>query len=363
MRIIKDRDALISKEKIIFRVLGYTHPTNGFVCDAEYAPSSIFNSKNPKALRENFQKEKYFKFYEHEGIIFIKENFPEYQVSLPYLKNELVGLKKNQIFQVRFPDEKLKTIFYRDENDELMKAFHKVLLEILNRSKLSINDFGVFGSILHDFYHPKYSDLDFIIYGRKQLLELKKVLKEIYAEKNFMANEFEILPFKEKWKFKNLSLKEFFNHQKRKLIYGVLIDKSFSRKIKVEFEPVKSNEELSIQPCIPLKIKKLGWASVIGEIVDDSDSFFMPSIYKIEAEKIKGVKVPQVDFIVSYVEEFRMQAEKNDKIYAKGNLELVELPNGKKFYQIVLTYSGKEEYYEQTLKILNKNYLSKQNTI
>ena len=74
----------------------------------------------------------------------------------------------------------------------------------------------------------------------------------------------------------------------------------------------------------------------------------MPSIYKIETEEIKGVKVPQVDFIVSYVEEFRMQAEKNDKIYAEGHLELVELPDGKKLYQIILTYG--EKYYEQTLK-------------
>ncbi|MEM4650077.1 MAG: hypothetical protein QXP78_05375, partial [Candidatus Bathyarchaeia archaeon] len=179
--VIKDRDALISKEKIIFRVLGYTHPLNGFVCDAEYAPSNIFISKNPKALRENFQKEKYFKFYEHEGILFIKKNFPEYQVSLPYLKDKVIGLKKNQIIQVKFPEEKLKTVFYSENNDELMNALHKVLSEILDRSKLSLSDFGVFGSILHDFYHPSYSDLDFIIYGRKQLLELKEVLKEIYA--------------------------------------------------------------------------------------------------------------------------------------------------------------------------------------
>lgn len=348
--IIKDRDALISKEKIIFRVLGYLHPQNGFICDVEYAPSNIFTSKNPKALRETPQKEKYFKFYEHEGMFFIKKNFPEYQVSLPYLADKMIGLKKNQIFQIKFPEEKLKTVFYSEENDELMRALHKVLLEILDRSKLSLNDFGVFGSILHDFYHPAYSDLDFIIYGKKQLFELKEVLKELYAEKKFMANEFEILPFKDKWKFKNFSLKEFFEHQKRKLIYGVLIDKSFSRKIKVEFEPVKSDEEALNPPFISLKIKKLGWASIIGEIIDDSESFFMPSIYRIEAEEVKGVKVPQVDFIVSYVEEFRMQAEKNDKVYAEGNLELVELPNGEKLYQIVLTYG--EKYYEQTLKTL-----------
>jgi predicted nucleotidyltransferase len=351
MRSIKDRDALTSKEGIIFRVLGYTHPMDGFICDAEYAPLSIFNSKNPKAFREGFQSENYCKFYEHEGIFFIKNNFPNYQVAHPYFKAKLIGLKKDQISQVKFPEEKLKTVFYSERSDELMKALRKVISEILNRSKLSINDFGVFGSILHDFYHPNYSDLDFIIYGGRQLLELKEVLKEFYREKSFIANEFEVLPFKEKWKFKKFSLKEFFIHQKRKLIYGVLIDKNFSRRIKVEFEPVKSDEEIVNQRRFPLKVKKVGWVSVDGKVVDDSESYFMPSIYWIEAEEIKGFKVPRIDAIVSYVEEFRMQAEKGDKIYAEGSLELVELTDGEKIYQLVLTYGKK--YYEQALKVVN----------
>ncbi|MBS7655400.1 hypothetical protein KEJ50_02740 [Candidatus Bathyarchaeota archaeon] len=349
--IIKDRDALTSKEGIIFRVLGYTHPVNGFICDAEYAPLKIFNSKNSKAFREGFQGEKYYKFYEHEGILFIEKKFPQYKVKHPHLKFNLIGLKKNQISQIKFPEEKLKTVFYSEKNNELIRALFKVISEILNRSKLSINDFGVFGSILHDFYHPSYSDLDFIIYGRKQLLELKDVLKEFYNEKSFMANEFEVLPFKEKWRFKKLSLKEFFAHQKRKLVYGVLIDKSFNRKIKVEFEPVKSDKEIVNQQIYPLKIKKLGWVSVIGKVINESESIFMPSIYWIEAKEIKGFKVSRIDAIVSYIEEFRMQAKEGDKIYAEGNLELVKLSNREKLYQLVLTYG--KRYYEQTLKTIS----------
>lgn len=345
---LRDRDAVLSKEKIIFRVLGYEHPAGGVICDAEYAPSSLFVSKNPKAPRETFWGEKYYKFYEHEGIEFVKNNFPNYQIKFEPLGKELVGLRENQISQVRLPKEKLKEVFREEGGDELIEALKKVLTEIFNRSKLRMEDFGVFGSILHDFYHPKYSDLDFTVYGRRAILELRSLLKEFYKEGAFMANEFEVMPFKDKWKFKRLSLKEFFAHQKEKLIYAVLIDRSFGRRIKVEFEPVRSDDELPKGKEKLERIRRVGWASAVGEIVDDSESYFMPSIYRVEVKKaIKGARAARADKIISYVEEFRMQAEAGDKVYVEGNLEEVTF-DGEKSYQITLSYG--ERYYDQALK-------------
>lgn len=345
---LRDRDAVLSKEKIIFRVLGYEHPPGGVICDAEYAPSTLFVSKNPKAPRKTFGGEKYYKFYEHEGIEFVKNRFPNYRVKFEPLGKELVGLNKNQISQVRLPKEKLERVFYGERSDELIKALRKALVEIFNRSKLRMDDFGVFGSILHDFYHPKYSDLDFTVYGRKAVLELRGLLKEFYKEGAFIANEFEVMPFKDKWKFKRLSLKEFFAHQREKLIYAVLIDRSFGRRIKVEFEPVRGDDELPRREGKVERIRRAGWASAIGKVVDDSESYFMPSIYRVEVRKVvKGAPAARVDKIVSYVEEFRMQAEEGDKIYVEGNLEEITV-NGEKAYQITLTYG--ERYYEQALK-------------
>ncbi|MEM1550917.1 MAG: hypothetical protein QXX56_04210 [Candidatus Bathyarchaeia archaeon] len=46
---LRDRDAIITPEGLIFRVLGYSHPSNGYICDVEYAPSEIYRSSNPKA--------------------------------------------------------------------------------------------------------------------------------------------------------------------------------------------------------------------------------------------------------------------------------------------------------------------------
>ena len=44
---LRDRDAIQSAEGIIFRVFGYCHPANAYLCDAEYASSKIFQLHRP----------------------------------------------------------------------------------------------------------------------------------------------------------------------------------------------------------------------------------------------------------------------------------------------------------------------------
>ncbi|MEM2691831.1 MAG: hypothetical protein QXS01_07020, partial [Candidatus Bathyarchaeia archaeon] len=64
---------------------------------------------------------------------------------------------------------------------------------------------------------------------------------------------------------------------------------------------------------------------------------------------IEGPKVRDLKMVVSYLEEFRMQAWKGETVYAEGNLEKVELQDGGCFHQITLTYGPR--YYEQVLKV------------
>jgi predicted nucleotidyltransferase len=82
--------------------------------------------------------------------------------------------------------------------------------------------------------------------------------------------------------------------------------------------------------------------------LDDSDSFFIPSVYLIELKKtVKGPRSCSIDRIVSFVEEFRGQAEAGQEVMVEGNLEEVEDSRGK-HYQIVLTRAP--DYYQQVLK-------------
>jgi predicted nucleotidyltransferase len=126
--------------------------------------------------------------------------------------------------------------------------------------------------------------------------------------------------------------------------------------IKTEFEPVKEWDEVTNEYNTEARVEQMGWTKLVARVKDDGDSAFIPSVYRIEPLKIlKGAKeAVEVNRIVSYLEEFRMQARTDEAVCAEGNLEKVIAPRNS-FYQIVLTYCPR--YYEQVLKSSNRSRL------
>jgi len=349
---LRDRDAIISKEGLIFRVYGYSHPSNAYICDPEYSPAKLFTSANPKKAIRVKGPEIYYKFYEDEGLRFIQEKYPKYTIMYKPLRKRLVGVSRRDITKVRKTDEMFKQLMQEKPKDELLEALHKVFQIVASSSGLSQDDFGVFGSILHGFYHPKFSDLDFVVYGRQELEKLRQALRNLYDEKIFLRNEFENTKKigEKRWRFLNYSSEEFVWHQRRKTTYALFDDKKSGRVIKTEFEPVKKWEEIRNEYDSDTRIIGKGWIKAIARVTDDSEAPFMPSTYQIELIKILDeAKVEQVRRIQSYVEEFRMQAKRDEEVHVEGNLEQV-VTHKHTFNQITLTYCPR--YYEQVLKVL-----------
>ncbi|MEM2995611.1 MAG: nucleotidyltransferase domain-containing protein [Candidatus Bathyarchaeia archaeon] len=349
---LRDRDAIITREGLIFRVYGYTHPLEGYVCDLEYAPAEVFKSENPKAFRTD-GKSIFYKFYGNEGWRFIEGKFPKYMIVHEQLGKKVLGVKKPDIAEIRKPEEKLIELLGKELKDELSMALQRVIETVTACSGLSKTNFGVFGSMLHGFHHPKFSDIDLIVYGRRNTERLRTVLNDLYMDStSHLQNEFETGESisGKNWRFKNITPQEFIWHQKRKTIYGVFKDENSKRKIKVEFEPVKEWSEIRNENGEVEKVMQCGWVGAILYVKDDGDNLFMPSIYGVETlELLYGPKVEDITRVVSYLEEFRMQAWKDETVYVEGNLEKIETQNGS-FHQITLTYGPK--YYEQVLKVV-----------
>ena len=85
---LRDRDAIQSAEGIIFRVFGYTHPADAYLCDAEYASAKIFHSTDPRAPREGRNEGFFYKFYNDEGMKLVAKKYPQYLVD-----HEMLGVK------------------------------------------------------------------------------------------------------------------------------------------------------------------------------------------------------------------------------------------------------------------------------
>jgi len=351
----RDRDAPITEEGIIFRTYGYTHPSNACFCDVEYAPASIYTTEDPRAVRTG-PEGTFYKFYADGGLQFIKTKYPDYQILHKAFKKELVGVTEAQAVKVQRPDLRLREILENPPADALIQTLSEIVELIQDNSQLKPKDFGVFGSILHNFYHVDYSDVDLIVYGRHALRELRETLADFYQHKSFpLQNEFagwDYLQSTKHWYFKNYSFQEYPTYELRKLIYAVMQGKIMRRPVKVEFEPVKRWNEIHNEYPDFVRIEPEGWIKAIAEVTEDRDAFFMESLYGIEVQEIlEGPAVEDVNRILSFVEEYRGQAFINERILVEGNLERVIL-HDTEFHQITLSYGPK--YYNQTLKLYKK---------
>ena len=350
---LRDRDAILTREGLIFRVFGYSHPQNTYICDAEYASAKIFTSKDPRAPRTGGTT-LFYKFYDDEGLKLVFNQFPQYTVFHEMLGQKVVGIRQTDIAEARKPEERLQELLEKDSKDKLVDAMQRVLKIALTRSGLSAKNFGVFGSMLHGFHHPKFSDIDLVIYGKKENDMMRETLKALYADgASGFRNEFatEEAMRGKRWRFKNYGVKEFIWHQQRKQIYGLFDDAESGRLIKAEFEPVKAWSEIASEYDAKARILRKGWVKINARVVDDADAPFIPSVYAIEPlEVLSGARnALEAVRVFSYMEEFRLQAQRDEKVYVEGNLEEVVSPKGS-FHQITLTYCPR--YYEQVLKVL-----------
>jgi predicted nucleotidyltransferase len=351
---LRDRDAIETAEGLIFRVFGYSHSPGAYICDAEYASSKIFSSKDPRAPREG-KSELYYKFYNDEGMKLIAKHYQQYLVFHEMLGLNLVGVKDELVAEARKPEVRLQELLKAGPTDELLAAMERVLMISLSNSSLQTEDFGVFVSMLHGFHHPKFSDIDLIVYGKKENAKMRRTLAALYADQNSgFHNEFQsdkAMDGKD-WRFKNFTVPDFIWHQRRKNIYGLYDDKASGRTIKAEFEPVKAWSEIHSEYDSQVRIKQKGWVKLKARVTSDDEAPFIPSIYEIEPLQVyNGDKLGfEARRIFSFMEEFRQQAQKDETVIVEGNLEEVISPT-ESFYQVTLTYCPR--YYEQVLKVLH----------
>jgi len=345
---LRDRDAIISAEGLIFRVYGYWHPPEGYICDPEYAPSTIFQSSDPKALRQGGEG-LYYKFYADEGLNYIRNRYPQYQLYCKPFHRWVIGVPTTLIHVAKKPPVYLRALLQTKVKDILLQRLVRVVEILSERSSLRSKNLGVFGSLLHAFHHPLYSDLDFVIIGEHALKELLETLRTLYRERKTLRNEFEG-SFSKHWGFVNFPYEAYARHQRRKLIYGVILGEDGGRDVKVEFEPVKSYTEARNEYGLDVEVVEEGWVKAEARIIGDREAPYMPSLYEIEVEKVLSGP-PRVDpqRILSYMEEFRMQAQAGERVYVEGRLESVRRRR-RVFQQITLTYGAR--YYEQALYVL-----------
>ena len=233
----------------------------------------------------------------------------------------------------------------------------RVLKITTKKSGLKTQNFGVFGSMLHGFHHPVYSDIDFTVYGKDENQKIQKALEKLYKDPaSGLHNEFEsdeAMKGKQ-WRFKNFDVQDFVWHQRRKQIYGLYDDKANSgRTIKAEFEPVKAWSEIKSNTTPNERLNAKAGLNSKPKVKTDDEAPFIPSIYGIEplgSFKRRIQAALEAKRVYSFMEEFRLQAQKDEKVIVEGNLEASGFTE-EELLPSTLTYCPR--YYEQVLKVLH----------
>lgn len=333
MRNFRDRDFVKTLEGFFFCVVGSMHPLDRVIAYIKYIPADlgVWGNKENKFERvlKNYTIPDLLKTFQ-----FIEQNYPQYLFLSQKDKIKITAVPHEYIQTHFMPEKKLASLRQLSELDTLQEKlvrFTKFLEEI---SGVSENSFGVTGSLLLDIHQPSFSDIDVIVYGKKESWVLKNALTTNRKSKSFMKY-LEGRALKD-WSLKKskqypLTTKEAMKLYERKWNIGFFEDKYVSiHPVKIEREVTEKYEEKNYIPYGQVKLEAV--------VYDNIDSLFLPATYLIkDVEFLSGKHFEDVTEIVTYESLYCSLAENGEKIEVKGKLEKIfEKRKKRHHYRVVV---------------------------
>jgi len=211
---------------------------------------------------------------------------------------------------------------------------------ISEESGVPLRFFGVTGSILIDA-HQNFSDIDLVIYGRKNSIFVKETLKQIYESHAFPIRRFNAKESREwclnKARLYPLTYNEAAKILERRWNRGVYEETFFS------IHPVKTEDEIDENYGDRI-FKPKGMVKIEAIVSDSSESDFLPAIYKVKDVRVlEGEKVSDINEVVSYEGLYGGLAKEGERILAYGKMECVTDRRSGKIYHRVLIGSREAE--------------------
>jgi len=263
-----------------------------------------------------------------------RKAYPEYIIDSKLHNTWFMGVPKKKIAKLPDPKEGVKRILSlkEPEMDEYMKRAQGFLHLMLDNG-LKANEIGVTNSTLLGTYTYGRSDIDVIVYGKKNYWEY---INFIRTAKHPWLRSKSLEEWKKYFASYNAGLfiseDEFIWHAQRKFI-----DVYFGETV-VSVFGVENPDEISVKWGNE-KYTQMGMATVKGKVKDDYNGVVRPGYYELENSKvIKGEDI-KVKKVVTYARDFMLQAFKGEDIVAAGVLEkATPLDGSKEYYRIVIGY-------------------------
>lgn len=321
----REGDFLESIEGLIFDVKGLVHPPDRIVAYLRYLKSS-----SGDRVRSGKRYVKVYSLSKRNDII--KRRYPHYYYYDPVFGDYMQGVQKERISHLFSPQMKVLDLEKRrDQLDKVEEQALKLIEMLHDASGVSISKMGISGSILVDL-HKEDSDIDVIVYGRKSSFSVYESLKNL-MEKGFLAR-YNIQDLWNLYMFRSrdtfMSWNNFLRIEKRKVMQGKIEGRDFFVRFILDWNEVEEKYgEKTYRPA--------GYAEIEAIVHDDSNAIFTPCIYLVnQVEFLRGTRVDSLREIVSFRGRFCEQARKNEKIFARGKVELVRDRKIGEYFRLVV---------------------------
>ena len=317
-------------DDMIFDVKGITHPSDRIFAFVRYVPYSIINED-----KRNTRKG-YCKIYDlNKRYDFLDKFFPNYLFMDPQGRGLMQAIQKDSIEMIYNPCLKLKEI---EENIKQKTEIEKVLTNFTRIIKQTtrINPFliGISGSILVNL-HTKKSDIDIVVYGKKNGQKLFEKMPEIINDYTNIS-KYSDKDLRKLWKQRGqnlqISFDNFIQLEKNKRLQGKISNFDFYIRL------VQLPDEY-YEPYLQTKIKSLAVIEIEAIIINDENSIFTPTIYEIKITKCISQGFDENSyprFIFSLRGRYTNVVKTGDKIRVKGKLEQVIIGEKQQYLQLVL---------------------------
>jgi len=321
----QDGDAFLTREKFIFYTFGYEHPPQRIIAFLKYIPTE-FRQHFPLRFLTRRWKLGATEFLRPERLYTAKnfqiltngfrKNLPVYMHFCPFRQKNLIAPPLSLIKTMYVPKQRLDHLLKKRKHDHLQKLALKIIFLLSAVSCVSLEDFGLHGSIALDM-HAEESDIDLVVYGAENFRRLEAAVNRLVAE-----GEFEMAG-------------------KNRARYGGKI---------FVYNAVRKPTEVSIRygdhkysPVASVRFRCV--------VEEDSEAMFRPAVYQISdyqplktASRLEVAQIPKV--VVSMIGCYRNVARKGGKIEVSGVLERVEhIRNGSVHHQVVVGSGVKEDEY------------------
>lgn len=216
--------------------------------------------------------------------------------------------------------------------DSHLRTVHE-FVNFLLESGLRVEDLGVTYSTLMGHYLSSISDINIVVYGKKNFWKLMKFLESGRHNKLRWKTEKEWMDFyRRRNRFSIFPKDLFLQCMERRRSEGF-----FDGTLFVIFG-VELEEETWFR-WDQERYRSLGPAVIEGRVADETDSVVRPGRYLLEGARVlNGKKCIRPTEAIFYSRDYCMLAKKGEKIKASGLLEEVTDPDGKKAHRVVVGY-------------------------